>query len=272
METRIVLTMLLATGLGSSVASANTEIAVPADHPTVAAALAAAAPGDLITIAAGTHVEHDIDPQGKAVTIQGVIASDGTLATTLDAQGNGSGFLLQTNETNDTIIRYLRITGGSGHLTSPIRSGGGFFIDEASPTILGCEIVGNSATDLGGGIAAVGSHPRIIDCTISGNTSETGGGIYLNRSTVFLGSTTICGNSSDQQYLYESTISGGNNTIADNCPGRPGDLNGDGVVDQTDLDLVRLEAGLCNHDVDGDGRTDIEDLLILLAGYGTICP
>ena len=272
MITRFVLAVLSLSSLGSLNALAAAEIGVPSDYPTVAAAIDAAAPFDVITIAAGIHIEHNIDLQGKTVTIQGEIGPDGTLATTLDAQGQGAVFLIQSGETSDTVIRYLRMTGGTGYLTSPIRSGGGLFIFEASPSIIGCEISGNSAADLGGGIAIVDSSPRIIDCTVSNNTSDTGGGIYFNTSTTMLSGSVICGNLPDQQYVYESSQTGGNNTITDICPGPVGDLNGDGLVNQADLDVVRVEAGLCRHDIDGNGRTDVDDLLILLSGFGTTCP
>ncbi|MCK4873348.1 MAG: hypothetical protein KAS72_11535 [Phycisphaerales bacterium] len=56
------------------------------------------------------------------------------------------------------------------------------------------------------------------------------------------------------------------------CGGIPGDLNGDGCVDQTDLGILlasyEIDAG---GDCDGDGDTDQADLGILLANYGVGC-
>ena len=52
----------------------------------------------------------------------------------------------------------------------------------------------------------------------------------------------------------------------------PGDLDGDGDIDQSDLGIL-LSAYLINGDgdIDGDGDTDQSDLGILLANYNTTC-
>jgi len=54
--------------------------------------------------------------------------------------------------------------------------------------------------------------------------------------------------------------------------GCPGDLNGDGVVDQADLAtlLSCFETGPCG-DVDGDGGTNMADLAALLSAFNTPC-
>lgn len=266
------LTAMLLVGLATSNALANEQIHVPDDYPTVAAAINAASNGDVITIAAGTHYEHSIDPNGKAITIQGEINSDGSLGTTIDAQGNGSVFQIVSEETNDTVIRYLKITGGSGYVAEVFRVGGGMFIGLASPYIIGCEITGNNVDGTGGGIAIYDANPRIIDCTISGNTGSTGGGIFMFDANVEMSSTIICGNSPDQTHVDESTLTGGNNTIMDDCPGLTGDLNNDGTVDIDDIRVLQQAAGICPSDINGDGKTDIEDLLNVIEGWGTTCP
>ncbi|NUQ50331.1 MAG: hypothetical protein HUU27_10505, partial [Phycisphaerae bacterium] len=51
--------------------------------------------------------------------------------------------------------------------------------------------------------------------------------------------------------------------------GPPGDLSGDGYVDQTDLGILLSAYGLsAGGDLDGDGITGQSDLGILLAHYG----
>jgi hypothetical protein len=56
----------------------------------------------------------------------------------------------------------------------------------------------------------------------------------------------------------------------------PGDLNGDGCVNQSDLGILLADWGCirggCPGDCDGDGDTDQSDLGILLAHWGEGCP
>jgi hypothetical protein len=58
----------------------------------------------------------------------------------------------------------------------------------------------------------------------------------------------------------------------------PGDLDGDGDVDQADLAILLADWGCpnedrdCPGDVDGDGDTDQADLAVLLAAFGWPCP
>jgi hypothetical protein len=55
-------------------------------------------------------------------------------------------------------------------------------------------------------------------------------------------------------------------------PGRPGDLDGDGDIDLSDLAILLSDFGCqsppCPGDVDADGDTDLSDLTVLLANYG----
>jgi hypothetical protein len=56
----------------------------------------------------------------------------------------------------------------------------------------------------------------------------------------------------------------------------PGDLNGDGCVDQADLGILVTDWGCtgeeCPGDCDGDGDTDHADLGVLLGNWGAGCP
>ena len=56
----------------------------------------------------------------------------------------------------------------------------------------------------------------------------------------------------------------------------PGDLNGDGCVDQADLGILLTDWGCkdreCLGDCDNDGDTDQSDLGILLTHWGEGCP
>ncbi|MCH2134626.1 MAG: hypothetical protein MK116_12855, partial [Phycisphaerales bacterium] len=88
-------------------------INVPGDQPSIAAAISASVNGDVINIAPGTYNEHSLNPGGKAITIQGTLNGDGTLATTIDAQQGGRVFTIESGEGDGTVIKDLVITGGS---------------------------------------------------------------------------------------------------------------------------------------------------------------
>ena len=101
--------------------------------------------------------------------------------------GGGGGLILSNN--NSTLIR-CDIYENSAPL------GGGIFID-ASPVLIECRIMGNSAEDEGGGVRTQGS-PVFRQCLFSGNTSNSeffGGGGLLSA-----------GNGS-QPVLVQSTFS-----------------------------------------------------------------
>ena len=51
-----------------------------------------------------------------------------------------------------------------------------------------------------------------------------------------------------------------------------GDLDGDGDVDADDLNALHAVTGICQSDVNHDGATNIEDLLIMIEGWNSVCP
>ena len=175
--------------VGTSASFAAT-INVPGDQPTISAAISASVNGDMINIAAGTYNEYNLNPGGKAITIQGTLNGDGSLATTIDGQQGGSVFTINGGEGAETVIQYLMITGGSSNY------GGGIVVRNSSnPTISGCTISGNMADESGGGIFCDGSNPTISDCTIEGNTANIyAGGIWCNNSSSTISGCTIKGN------------------------------------------------------------------------------
>ena len=101
--TAVVATLILA---GTSFAA---TINVPGDQPTIAAAISASSNGDTIAIAAGTYNEHSLNTGGKAITIG---SASGNLDVTIDANGGGSVFMLESGEGSGTVIQDLVITGG----------------------------------------------------------------------------------------------------------------------------------------------------------------
>ena len=231
--------------VGTSIAE---TINVPDDHALIQDAINASSDGDVINIASGTYNEHTLNPAGKAITIQGTLNEDGSLATTIDALQAGIVFEINSGETYETLIKDLVITGGTGFY------GGGIFCDGlstmSSATIDGCRISDNTggfgggifasadcvindctiennlAIASGGGIYCVSSQNTITDCTVEGNeaTSE-GGGIYsFGFGELLISGCTITGNTCQDDgagggagirgYLGDTTII--DCTISDN--------------------------------------------------------
>ena len=289
-------------GLSLAFVGTSTTIAatinVPGDQPTIAAAISASVNGDVINIAAGTYYEHSLNPGGKAITIQGTAYGHGVIATTIDAQQGGNVFVLQSNEGSGTIIQDLIVTGGLA------LQGGGFYLSDSSPTIIGCRITGNTASNgeappnefgSGGGIWCYNSSPTITDCTISNNTAagvDGGGGFASLGGTPNVTGCVISGNTPNNILggsaaslrgetglsiitLENSTICGTGEHISGVLIEHrgenhisdcidEGDLNGDGTVDAADLTALHEATGICRSDVDHNGVTDVNDLLRLV--------
>ncbi|MBG84827.1 MAG: hypothetical protein CMJ40_09815 [Phycisphaerae bacterium] len=277
--------------LGISQTIAGT-INVPGDYALIQDAIDASSNGDVINVAAGTYDEYELNPDGKAITIQGTLNPDGSLATIIDAQQDGSVFVIDSGEGDGTLIKNLLITGGDDNYGGGIHcrnstpiisgctisdntaySGGGIYSYFSIPTISNCTISGNTADYGGGGIYLVGS-PIISGCTISGNTAGVfGGGIAgLGNSNPIISNSQICGNEANQ--ISGGYADAGGNTVADECPADDceGDLDGNQVVDIEDLLLVISGWNTDSGDANDDGRTDIADLLLIIDLWETSCP
>ncbi len=166
---------LVATLMFAGTSFAET-INVPGDYTTIQGAIDASSDGDVIAIAAGTYYENNLHTFSYSITIQGTLNKDGSLATTINANGGGSVFFFEYGGVSGTEIKDLVITGGSSS------NGGGIYCRDSSPIISNCTITGNEA-NYGGGIYCWDSNPTITDCTISGNTANWGVGIYCNSNS-----------------------------------------------------------------------------------------
>lgn len=163
-------------------ASFASTLNVPADYATIQEAVDASYDGDTVIVAPGTYVEN-IDFQGKAIT---VMSSDGPAKTAVDGSQSGSVVVFQSCEGPDSVLEGFTLFNGTGYGATPIlpnAAGGGIlcFI-QASPTIKGNVITGNTAV-FGGGICCFeSSSPCISDNVISLNSASgskgAGGGIY----------------------------------------------------------------------------------------------
>jgi HYDIN/CFA65/VesB family protein/centrosomal CEP192-like protein/parallel beta helix pectate lyase-like protein len=163
---------------------AQQTINVPANQPTIQAAINAANNGDTVLVSPGTYSEK-INFNGKAIT---VTSSGGPSMTIIDGGANGSVVTFTTGETTSSTLSGFTIRNGQSNFNTPgVGSGGGILISSASPTIRGNVITGNQAVE-GIGISINGGSPVIQNNVITGNTQccgtsgGGGGGIHASAS------------------------------------------------------------------------------------------
>ncbi len=162
-------------GALAGAASAD-EICVPADHPTIQAAIDAASDGDEVVVAAGTYNEA-IDLLGKAIVVR---SAEGAAATIIDASGLGdavSAVSCVSGEAADTTLEGFTITGGTGTLIGASGIGGGMINVESSPTVIGCAFIANAVSGSGGGMYNDDAHPTVSNCVFEDNSAFSGAGM-----------------------------------------------------------------------------------------------
>jgi len=147
---------------------------VPGAYPTIQHAINAASDGDRVLVEPGVYVEK-IDLFAKEIE---VIGTGGAALTTLEAPSSGSAIIIAGGQGAETRIEGLTITGGIGHVVGfpPTLAGGGIYIAGAHPTIVGCVIAGNTASN-GGGAYLDASAASFTDCVFSGNGAAEGGAL-----------------------------------------------------------------------------------------------
>jgi hypothetical protein len=128
------------------------------------------------------------------------IVIDGS-GVTIDAGGN-SGVMRSYG--TDLTLRELTLTGGSSEVSNNLRGGGfsgiggGIYAFDGSLTLEDATVTGNTADDVGGGIAfyADGGALEILDSVISGNTAPEAGGVvaYSGYGDIRIEDSLISGN------------------------------------------------------------------------------
>ncbi|MCH7547350.1 MAG: hypothetical protein IID30_13195 [Planctomycetes bacterium] len=158
-------------------------IRVPADQPTIQAAINAAVNGDEVLVAAGSYNEV-INFLGKAITVQ---SEDGPSVTTISGAGKGDAVVsFLTGEGRDSVIEGFTLRDGIGNNTlfPGSRNGGGIIISTASPTVNECIVTANSTNSAGGGVAVhFSGEPVFSNCIFLANTAAfAGGAVAMNNS------------------------------------------------------------------------------------------
>jgi hypothetical protein len=140
------------------------------------------------------------------------------------------------------------------------------------PSFNQCIFTGNHAANEGGGMHNFSVSPVIEDCEFSNNAAGDGGGILSwNGSTPRIADTPFCGNAPTD--IDGDWIDEGGNTFDDACGPCAADLDGSGHVGVDDLLLIIAAWGSddAETDLSQDGIVGVDDLLIVIAGWGD-CP
>jgi hypothetical protein len=151
---------------------------VPGGHPTIAAAIQAAASGDTVLVASGTYLEHDI-VLASGVAVLG--ESGDPRDVTIDAEGKGRGFV-SIDDGASTILAGFTITGA--FTTS---HGGGLYGVRSDLVVADCRFLENRSGNWGGGTAfQETSSPTILRCLFEENEGNFAGGMYCEGGSPLL--------------------------------------------------------------------------------------
>jgi hypothetical protein len=207
----------------------GTTIHVPADQPTIQAALDVAMGADTVLVAPGIYGgpgNRDLDFAGKPVRLW---SSGGAAVTIIDCGGSPQnphrGILFDDNELGAYVIGFRFINGYSpgGGGTG---DGGAILIDTGvlatSVVVYECEFYRNEAVQNGGGIAArgQGASLNLIKSTLAGNVAAAGGGLAClgagfahSTEVVYTGNQASAGGA---VFVDECTLTGNLTTISGN--------------------------------------------------------
>jgi hypothetical protein len=171
---RLWLVVLASMGFHEVAAEPHATILVPADYPTIQAAIDAAVNGDTVLVSPGTYVEN-INFIGKAITVRSDLGPEVTI---IDGNQADSVVRFNSGEGDASVLSGFTIQNGNGS------NGGGVSIGSASPIVTRNRIINNTAC-AGAGISVEFASPLIEDNLVRGNAQggcvggTGGGGILL---------------------------------------------------------------------------------------------
>jgi hypothetical protein len=179
-------------------------------------AVAAAADGDTIHIAPGTHFENVVIDKDLEL-----VGTGGDLVTILDGMASGSVVRIAAA---DVTLTGLTLTNGSGtnvyddYGYPEGTRGGGLYASSADVVLTGCAVTENSidATSVahGGGLSLwIGSltmtDTNVSSNTVTSTTGASGGGIWVVSSGFLLTNSTVTGNTCLASGTYAYASGGG---------------------------------------------------------------
>jgi serine protease len=190
---------------------------VPADYPTIQAAIDSAEPGDTVLVAPGRYVEN-IRFEGKGIVVASEYVQTHDPAvigrTVIDGShprhpDTASVVLMIDQEDTAAKLIGFTLTGGRGTVwtdarqKAQYREGGGVLCELGSPVIEHNVIEDNRAVEVGPGILSAGgggircgyAEPIIRNNVIRNNRGEYGGGVVLYHSAGTVQNNLIAANS-----------------------------------------------------------------------------
>lgn len=168
-------------------ASGQTTIHVPADQPTIQAAINAASDGDTVQVAPGTYTEN-INFMGKSIT---VTSSGGASNTIIDGGQKGFVVNFSNNETRASVLNGFTITDDAPPLpTQVLFNTDGVFVGGANPTITNNIITNNRGygIEINFGSAYISGN-TISHTSTAGDPSQDFGCDYDDGDAIFIGGT-----------------------------------------------------------------------------------
>lgn len=158
-------------------ARAGAVLQVPADYPTIQAAINAATNGDTVLVAPGTYLEH-LDFSGKAITVE---SEAGPSATIVDGGGTDTVVRIQSGEGPASVLRGFTIRNGFA------AGGAGIYIGGSAPVVRENVIADNTACNEGAGIKVYFGSPTIQQNLFQNNGpcggSVGGGAVYVGGAS-----------------------------------------------------------------------------------------
>ncbi len=136
---------------------------------------------DTVKLADGVYTgvgNNDVDLKDRRILIT---SENGPAFTTIDPQGTSGAprraFIIQGQETLETIIENVTITGGYGPVFQGANSGGGILLNGSPATIRNVVFRDNEAV-AGGAVYANDCAPHLINCTFVDNTAPLGPALF----------------------------------------------------------------------------------------------
>jgi hypothetical protein len=231
------------------VAALAAIIHVPADHPTIQAAVDAAVPYDTVLVAPGRYVENIlIEQKPLYLASHYVLAADTGFITTTILDGSqptssDSGSVIRIIDCDVSVVEGFTITGGTGTVWRDqadallYREGGGILTEGGVPTIRHNIIIGNRAYDMdarlqsagGGGVRCGYGQAELSNNLIAHNKARYGGAAVIFHNPATIRNNVVWRNSGGEDYgggglwiTSSVAITVENNTIVENQSARDG--------------------------------------------------